>query len=228
MSHHQNISRIKAVCEALGEMTHSVLFVGGATVSLYTDRPASEVRPTDDVDIIVELVHYLGYADIEEQLRMKGFIHDQESGVICRFKIQGIIVDVMPTRSTVLGFTNKWYEEGFSKPMHKKLHEGLNIKILQPVYFLASKMEAFKDRGGGDGRTSSDFEDIVYILNNRSTIWDEIEKSPSHLRTYLKNEFQKILQDDFLYEWVSANLDYTEQKRTSFIVGGIESLIDSE
>ena len=228
MSHHQNITRIKGVCEALGEMTHSVLFVGGATVSLYTDRPASEVRPTDDVDILVELVHYSGYAEIEEQLRKKGFVNDHESGVICRFKIQGIIVDVMPTSSTVLGFTNKWYEEGFGKPMEKQLDEGLSIKLLEPVFFLASKMEAFKGRGGGDGRTSSDFEDMVYVLNNRNAIWDEIEKSPAHLRAYLKNEFQKISKEDFLYEWVSANLDYTEQKRTDFIVGGIEAFISSD
>jgi predicted nucleotidyltransferase len=226
MSHHQNITRIKAVCEALGEMTHSVLFVGGATVSLYTDRPASEVRPTDDIDILVELVHYSGYAAIEEQLRNKGFINDQESGVICRFKIQGIIVDVMPTSSTVLGFTNKWYEEGFSKPMEKQLNDKLCIKLLEPVYFLASKMEAFKGRGGGDGRMSSDFEDIVYVLNNRNVIWDEIQKSPAHLKSYLSNEFNKISQADVLYEWVSASLDYTEQKRVGFIVAGIESLIN--
>jgi len=228
MSHHQNITRIKVVCEALGEMTHSVLFVGGATVSLYTDRPASEVRPTDDVDILVELIHYSGYADIEEQLRKKGFVNEQESGIICRFKIHGIIVDVMPTSSNVLGFTNKWYEEGFSKPIEWQLNEGLSIKLLEPVYFLASKMEAFKGRGGGDGRMSSDFEDIVYVLNNRNTIWDEIEKAPTHLRAYLKNEFEKISQKDFLYEWISANLDYTEQKRTDFIVGGIEGFIGSE
>jgi len=227
MSHHQNITRIKAVCEALGEMSQSVLFVGGATVSLYTDRPATEVRPTDDVDILVELVHYSRYAAIEEQLRKRGFVNDQESGIICRFKIHGIIVDVMPTSSTVLGFTNKWYEEGFSKPMEKQLNEELSIKLLDPVYFIASKMEAFKGRGGGDGRMSSDFEDIVYVLNNRNSIWDEIEKSPTHLKMYLKNEFQKISQNDFLFEWVSTNLDYTEQKRTDFIVGGIEAFIFS-
>jgi hypothetical protein len=111
--------------------------------------------------------------------------------------------------------------------MEKELNEGLSIKLLDPVYFIASKMEAFKGRGGGDGRISSDFEDIVYVLNNRNTIWDEIEKSPSHLKTYLKNEFQKISQDNFLYEWVSTNLDYTEQKRTDFIVGGLEAFIFS-
>ncbi|MBU3714940.1 MAG: hypothetical protein FGM46_08325 [Ferruginibacter sp.] len=227
MSHHQNITRIKAVCEALGEMAGSVLFVGGATVSLYTDRPAGEVRPTDDVDILVELLHYSGYAAIEEQLRKKGFINDQDSGIICRFKIQGIIVDVMPTSGSVLGFTNRWYEEGFRNPIEKQLIDALSIKILEPVYFLASKMEAFKGRGGGDGRSSSDFEDIVYVLNNRNVIWDEIQESPTHLRSYLKKEFQKISEADVLYEWVSANLEYTEQKRADFIVGGIEALIGS-
>ncbi len=35
--------------------------------------------------------------------------------------------------------------------------------------FLATKFEAFKDRGG-DYRTSHDFEDIVYVLDNRTTI----------------------------------------------------------
>jgi hypothetical protein len=31
-----------------------VVFVGGATVSLYADRIAAEVRPTDDIDILLE------------------------------------------------------------------------------------------------------------------------------------------------------------------------------
>jgi ribonuclease HI len=88
-------------------------------------------------------------------------------------------------------------------------------------------MEAFKGRGGGDGRMSSDFEDMVYVLNNRNVIWDEIEKSPAHLRAYLRNAFQKISKENFLYEWVSTHLDYTEQKRTDFIVGGIEAFIVS-
>lgn len=48
MSLHQNIIRIKAVYNALEELENDVVFVGGATVALYADRPASEVRPTDD------------------------------------------------------------------------------------------------------------------------------------------------------------------------------------
>ena len=113
MSQLQNITRIKAVHQALGELNDRILFVGGATVSLYSDQPTGEVRPTDDVDILVELVNYKGYADIEEQLRRKGFVNDIDSEIICRFKIQGIIVDVMPTSGEVLGFTKRQNELGF-------------------------------------------------------------------------------------------------------------------
>jgi hypothetical protein len=57
MSHRENILRIKVVHDALGELNKDVIFVGGVTVSLYADRPFNEVRPTDDVDIVIELLH---------------------------------------------------------------------------------------------------------------------------------------------------------------------------
>ena len=41
MSHHQNVVRIKAVHHALGSYRDKVLYVGGASVSLFADRPSS-------------------------------------------------------------------------------------------------------------------------------------------------------------------------------------------
>lgn len=52
MSHQQNITRIKATSNALGAFAKDVVFVGGATVSLYTDRPADEVRPTESFNAV--------------------------------------------------------------------------------------------------------------------------------------------------------------------------------
>jgi hypothetical protein len=51
MSHNNNLLRIKAVHNALGDLQNNVVFVGGATVSMYRDRMTEEVRSTDDVDI---------------------------------------------------------------------------------------------------------------------------------------------------------------------------------
>jgi hypothetical protein len=53
MSHHINIVRIKAVANALDSLREKVVFVGGATISLYPERQVFEVRPTDDVDVII-------------------------------------------------------------------------------------------------------------------------------------------------------------------------------
>ena len=167
MSHNTNMVRIRAVANALTGLNEKVVFVGGATISLYPDRPVFEVRPTDDVDVIIEILNYVDRAKIEEKLRSIGFAHDIESGIICRFKIQGIIVDIMPTNDPSIGFTNKWYAEGFERSVNYELDERNTIKILSGPYFIATKLEAYKDRGFRDGRTSQDFEDIIYVLENR-------------------------------------------------------------
>src|SRR5581483_3991158 len=166
--------RIKAVYHALGSLQGKVVFIGGATVSLYADGQAEDARPTDDVDIVVEIWAHKDYAAVEEQLRKMGFVNDVQSGVICRYIVQGIVVDVMPTGENVLNFTNRWYKDGFKQAIEQKIDE-CRIKIFQAPYFLATKMEAFLDRGRNDGRTSTDFEDIIFVLENRRSVWQELE-----------------------------------------------------
>ncbi len=171
MIQHISILRIKAVAKVLQELNQKVVFVGGATVALYAPSEiAFEARPTDDVDVIIELASYTNYSQLDEKLRLVGFQNDVESGVICRYRVQGIIVDVMPTNSNVLGFSNIWYPEGFKNAIEVELDSEITIKIFSPEYFIASKLEAFKNRGGNDYRTSTDFEDIIYVLDNADKI----------------------------------------------------------
>lgn len=227
MSEAANVTRIRAVYRALGNLGDSVVFVGGATVSLYKDKPAMETRVTDDVDIVVELIKYADYADIEDQLRKRGFVNDIDSGIICRYKINGIIVDVMPTDENILGFKNKWYSAGFQNSILYSFSENENIRIFNAIYFLASKLDAYNDRGNGDGRTSSDFEDIVYVLNNRNVVWKEMENATEPVKEFLKTEFKKLLESDYLYEWISVHLDYIEQRRVNYILGGLMNFVSS-
>jgi predicted nucleotidyltransferase len=226
MSHRQNIARIKAVYFALEELASEVVFVGGATVSLYSTRPEVETRPTEDVDIVVEIMHYSQYAAIEEKLRSKGFVNDVRSGVICRFIIHGVIVDVMPTSEDILGFSNRWYSIAFTKSISASIEEDLSIKIFSAPYFLASKLEAFVDRGENDGRFSSDFEDIVHVLNNRHSIWNEIRDSDEPVKQYLKEEFAKLLDQKYIDEWIGVHLEYSEQRRVGFIIGNMSEIIE--
>jgi hypothetical protein len=224
LSHHTNIVRIKAVANALNELKEKVVFVGGATISLYPDRPVLEVRPTDDIDVIIEILNYVDRAKLEERLRSIGFSHDIESGVICRYKIQGIIVDIMPTNDPSIGFTNIWYPEGFEKAVDHEIDERSIIKILSAPYFIATKIEAHKARGKNDGRTSHDFEDIVYVLENRESIWEEMDNSDSSVKEYLRSEFQILLKNPNLFEWIDSHVERGSPPATYMIMDKLKKV----
>ncbi|KQR71801.1 nucleotidyl transferase AbiEii/AbiGii toxin family protein [Pedobacter sp. Leaf176] len=205
---HENLVRMKAVSLILKDLEQQFVFVGGATVSLYATDPelADEVRPTDDVDVIVELATYGGYADLDEKLRSLGFTNDVASGVICRYKIKGIVVDVMPTETNVMGFSNKWYPEGFQNAVDYNLEEGQVIKYFSLPYFFASKWEAYLGRGKGDYRTSKDFEDIIYVLENVDDFEKQLKAAPDNVLEYLKEEISKVMFTDAFEEGIYAHL----------------------
>jgi len=226
VSDHYNITRIKVVYSALEELASQVVFVGGATVSLYKDRIVSDSRVTDDVDIVIEIAAYREYAEIEEKLRSKGFTNDMTSKIVCRYIVRGVIVDIMPTSPDILGFTNLWYADGVKNTITHKIDESTEVKLFDAVHFLACKLEAFKNRGKNEGRTSSDFEDIVYVLNSRNAIWAELEAAPQNVKEYMRQSFQELLENHYLYEWISVHLDWAEQKRVSLILSGINQFVD--
>ena len=225
MNNHKNIVRIKAVARALAELTEKVVFVGGATLSLYPTIPVFEPRPTDDVDVIIEILNYGDRIKLEEKLRSLGFTHDIESGVICRYKIAGIILDIMPTNDPSIGFTNKWYPDGFKNAVTCKIDDDLTIKILTAPYFIATKLEAHKSRGGNDGRSSHDFEDIVFVLENRETIWDEMKNADEAVKDYLRAEFQSLLNNPNLFEWIDCHVERGSPPATYFIMEELKKFV---
>jgi hypothetical protein len=189
-----------------------VVFVGGAVVDLYADDPSrGETRPTDDVDVFMEIVSRVNYVHIEERLRAIGFKNDIESGVICRYKYHDIVVDVMPDDETVLGFANTWYRKGIGNNIKLRLDD-IEITILDVAYFLATKFEALASkRHGDDFRYNSDFEDIIYIFDNRTTILQDILVSDHMVSQFLKISIATLLNRSNIEEEVFANLERSNQ-----------------
>lgn len=171
------------------------------------------------------MIDYSGYAAIKDVLRKKGFANDTESKIICRYKIHGIIVDVMPISEKVLGFSNKWYAPGFNKAIEFEIDKQHTVKIFPATYFIASKMEAFKNRGKNDGRTSSDFEDIIFVLNNRNIIWEELQQVDETVKQYLQDEFRSLLVRKYIDEWIAVHLDYSDRQRGNFITSRLKEFI---
>lgn len=210
---HKNETRIKVVAKALAELNQTVVFVGGAVVGLYCDDVARrESRPTDDVDVVIEILSRSDYATLEEKLRQIGFQPDSNSSVICRYKYHDIVVDIMPSEGEILGFTNRWYREGINNTVSVKLDSDVAIQVFEVAYFLASKMEALRsERRGNDFRGNSDFEDIVYLFDNRTTLSTDLLQADTVLRNYFKDAIAQILDRPNIYEEVAANLEFPGQ-----------------
>jgi predicted nucleotidyltransferase len=225
---YKNIVRIKVLAEALEKLNHNIVFVGGAVVELYCDDPArGESRPTDDVDIVIELLNRGSHAELEEELRKIGFRNDMDSKVICRYKYHDIVVDIMPSDAEILGFTNIWYKEGIKNCTKFDLDNGRSIQIFSICYFLASKLEALKsERHGKDYRFNSDFEDIIYLFDNRMNIKNEIIESEGDIKVYIQTALNALLNRQFIEEEISSNLGYSNiPKRQERILSIWKSIV---
>lgn len=227
MSYQTNIVRLKAVARALDEWKDKVIFVGGATISLYASRPqAVSIRPTDDVDVVVELISIGEFYNLQNYLLEKGLKNDPESPIISRFLLQGLKVDFMPTDPSVLGFSNRWYPEGVKSSVTRVLNNDTAIRIFTSPYFIASKMEAFKTRGKEDIYASHDLEDIIFVLDNRDEIEEELTNANSEVRSFLKKEFAKLLNKPSFAEALLGHVEQTDQiKRKEKILNIMNSFI---
>src|SRR4030042_1261413 len=218
---------IRKIAFALGAMNEHVVYVGGATVSLYINDPAAnDVRPTKDVDISLAIASLGELAAIREELTRKGFKQSSENDVICRFRYEDIKVDVMSTKAVGWAPTNPWFAPGFAQKETVEI-EDQKIQILPLPCFLASKFSAFNDRGAKDPRTSHDFEDIVYVLDNRTDIVEQLDKVPDDVGPYLADQLQRILDDRVMQEAILGNLFYeTREERYIRIIECIKQIVN--
>lgn len=226
-----NISMLQTVAFGLDNLKDDMVFVGGAVAELYASNPAlSDIRPTIDVDCVIELRSKTAHAKFENDLRALGFANDTSKGApICRWIYQDILVDVMPSDSDVLGFSNRWYEEGIKNKISKNLPDGTEIFVFPPAYYLAAKIEAHKGRGGSDLRQSHDFEDIIYILENCSELLENIANANENVKAYLKEECSRLLKQEGLTEGIESALPYgSEEEVTEIIMELIQNIADIE
>lgn len=202
----QIVDAIKTVAKALEDLNDQCIYVGGAVTGLYADDPlAPEVRPTKDVDIVLEIASQLELEELRQKLAKRGISFVPDEKVICRFKYQNILLDVMATKEIGWAPANPWFKAGFENPEIQHLDD-IKIKIMRPAYFLASKFTAFEDRGR-DPRTSHDFEDIVFVLDSRTTLVNDILNSAEDVKAFLITNLKAILQEPSLQEAVKAHLE---------------------
>ena len=195
-----SIELLELAAATLGELSDELVFVGGATVSLWITEPATpDVRATDDVDVICDVIGYADYERLAEKLREHDFGEDDTSNVICRWRHpSGLTLDVMPTDQQILGFSNRWYGRAIETSVERTLPSGAVIRATTPPMLIATKIEAWRGRGKGDVMKSLDVHDIVVLVNGRSELPEELRAEPTEVQEDIGRELRKLLGNPYL------------------------------
>jgi len=225
-----NIAILTLVVDALGDLCDSLVFVGGcATGLLVTTTRAQSIRVTDDVDVLAQVASVQQYHALETAVQSRGFSHDlSDDAPICRWLCDGVKLDLMPSEPGILGFHNQWYPLAIETAQSVMLPSKQVIKLISAPAFVATKLEAFRGRGGGDYLLSHDLEDIITIVDGRVELCDEIQQSAPSLRRYLSEQFGMLLASNEFLQAVPGHLpgDAASQARLPGLVQKIRALVD--
>lgn len=226
----RNIEMLIQVARGLGDLRPEVVFVGGAVVEMFvTDPAAPRPRFTDDVDVVVEITTRAEWYRLGERLRSRGFREDRREGApICRWMLGNLTVDVMPEMESILGFTNRWYAMAQEESDERELPGRVLVRIIRAPLFLATKVEAFGSRGGGDYAASQDIEDVVAVIDGRRTLVTETSASPPELRRFLVETAEGWLANVRFLEALPGHLpgDSASQLRVPIVLGRLREIAD--
>ena len=174
---------------------------------LFITDAAPDVRVTTDIDVIVEIASLGEYYRLADDLRSRGFTEDVRDGApLCRWHVDDVTVDVMPTEKTILGFSNRWYPQALQDADRRSTCRRYRDPGRDRSLFLATKIEAFWHRGQGDFLASHDLEDIIALIDGRSELVGEVRTASEPIRTFLSEVFREFLGDSLFLEALPGHL----------------------
>lgn len=222
-----NVQLLSRMAEALGDLRERLVFVGGcATALLITDPAAPPVRATHDVDAVVAAVSLAEYQRLGKALRERGFTQTVEAGEPpYRWTCAGMKLDVMPISAAVLGFSNRWYESAMHEAATVQLANGLIIRLVTPAHFIATKLDAFDDRGRGDYMESHDLEDVLCVVDGRPELVDELARAEPSLRNYVAAVIARLTADEgFLNALPGLIIEGSPAVRLPVVLGRLKTI----
>lgn len=192
-----NLPILTLIVQSLGELCESLVFVGGCATGLLLTTPrAQAIRATQDVDVVVHAFSTADYRAMEKAVEACGFKHDlSPDAPICRWVLQGMALDLMPSEPGILGFHNRWYPLAVQTATRARLPNNIEIWLITAPIFVATKFEAFHGRGDNDYLASHDLEDIITVIDGRPELIDEIKRADDELRCYIAAEIKTLLGD---------------------------------
>jgi hypothetical protein len=106
----------------------------------------------------------------------------------------------------------------------------LRIRVITPIYFLATKLETFRGRGNNDYSGSHDLEDVIAVIDGRPEIVDEVLAASSDVRSYIGSEVGQLLSTRAFIDTLPGFLlpDSASQARRPLVLERLTMLAQSD
>lgn len=218
---------ITTVAEQVGPLIEEMVFVGGvATDLLITDGGSLDARFTEDIDILVGCTTKPQYYKLVQHLVELGFVNDMD-GPTCRYKLGEITIDLMPSDTDILGFSNSWYPQALQTCNRIQISDKLNIRVIDAPTYICTKFEAFKSRGNEDYQESHDIEDIMLVVDGRPELFLEIFKATQPTRLYINEWFQELTRSDDFIDALPNLIGMQEEGRDKTVLSKMHAISET-
>ena len=222
------IDSLQVVARYFNRLDIPYTFLGASVLPLLVDNPAvQEIRPTIDIDLSVQVVTLPALYELEDRLRALGFSHDtREDAPICRWLVEDVTVDVMPTEAAIFGMASEWFHEAVTTATKMDLGAGVQAPVITRSCFLATKLTAYRDRGAMDPYMSKDLEDIVTLFDGCREKEFLLNEGSAPLQNFTANSIEAHLKDPEFVEAVEGcfRADPVSRERSRIVLERMRSI----
>jgi|HubBroStandDraft_1064217.scaffolds.fasta_scaffold198072_1 predicted nucleotidyltransferase len=219
---------IRGVLDTFGEDAQVFVFIGGCTLGLYARRIGAPLRVTKDVDCISTLSPWVLQENKLGEMCSRGIL-TPDADLQCRYRIRdsGILVDVLSPEGFNVGGVNRWFARAAQRARRYDAGDGRSVLAVSPPYFLAMKLEAFKDRGP-DAQSSKDAEDIVSLAVEIEDLIAQVDAEG--LRPNIAELWASVLNEHGfasrdLADFVDWHLDRRESEHRDRVIDALAALV---
>ena len=99
----------------------------------------------------------------------------------------------MPTDAGILGFSNRWYPDAAGAASEVTLPSGARIRAVPPAFLLATKLEAFRARGGNDTSRVQISRTSFVSSTGVKDLTPEVAAAPEEIREFVATELERML-----------------------------------
>jgi hypothetical protein len=192
-----SVELLETAAATLGRLRERVVFLGGATISLWTTDPAARTpRVTYDVDVVAEVVTLAGYERSKVSFEKRGSqkIRTAASSVDGSTK--------RPSSLWMLFLQSHVSPASAADGCVRRPRPQSSIGFLLgplfasflPCIYWRRSLRRLRIGGNDDCIASRDFEDVILLIDSREQLLEEQRRSPDDVQAYIRPELNRLMR----------------------------------